>query len=61
MTRYIDQSNRDERRLRVERRRFRYSVYIPERRKGIERRLSIQWLQAADTDCRIHSFDLETR
>ena len=36
-----------ERRLQVERRRFHYSIYIPERRSGFERRSSIRWFESA--------------
>jgi len=41
------QLKKNERRLKVERRRFHYSEYIPERRSGRERRIPVRWLLPA--------------
>lgn len=38
----------NERRFRFERRRFHYSLYIPERRSGRERRHTALWLRPAE-------------
>jgi hypothetical protein len=40
----------NERRVRLERRRFHYSMYIPERRSGRERRNTALWLRPAEQE-----------